>query len=141
MKTAGGWGGGAAGKSERDKRVQLADRVEQLPGQSLCSTDLRVTRLYDPISLLFFLLQIDTNMSVFLLLALRLFLKCSKDIFSYLCVDLCYFNKPNQVFWIIGPYERLVPVGARRAVAVPPARRHVPGPCLTSPPLLPSGLP
>lgn len=44
-------GGGVAVKSERDNR----DAVEQLLGQSLCSTDLRVTRLYDPISLLYFI--------------------------------------------------------------------------------------
>lgn len=71
-------------------------------------------------------------------------LKSSKDIsfvhvmFSWLFVDSCYSTEPDQVF-----LDRVaVPVGARQAVAVPPpAQRHVPGPGLSSPPLLPSGLP
>lgn len=53
-------------------------------------------------------------------------------------VDSCYSTEPDQVSWV----ARLDPVGARQAIAVPPlAWRHVPGPGLSSPPLLPSGLP
>lgn len=132
-------------------REWLTDRVEQLSGQSLLNSA-ALTSVSPDYTTPFpycFLLQINTNMSVFLLHALPLYLKSSKDIsfahviFSWLLVDSCYSTEPDQVFWIVSPYQRLVPVGARQAVAVPrpPSRRHVPGPGLTSPPLLPSCLP
>lgn len=120
-------GGGVAGKSEREKRV--ANRrswtaVGSVTPQ-LCSTDLHVTRLYNPISLLLFiadkhhhdglpgsrlppLLEVQKT-SVF-----------THVIFSWLLVDSCYSTEPDQIFLIVSLYHRLVPVGARQAVAAPP---------------------
>lgn len=87
----------------------------------LCSTDLPVTQVYSPISLLFLLL-INPSSLFFLLLGPYL------TVFGFVLAD--------QVCLITNPYHRLVPVGASQAMALPPAWRHVPGPGFSSPPLL-----
>lgn len=136
-----GGGGGVVGKSERDKRMaNRRSRTAVTP--QLCSADPCVTRLYNPISLLCFITEkcqhvgLPASRPPPLHARFKRHQFCTRDFLTGLCR-----LTPASLTRFSGLWVCMVPVGARQAMAVPPARRHVPGPGLTSPPLLPSGLP
>lgn len=93
-------------------RESLTDTVEQLSLLSLCSTDLGVTRLYNPASLLCFIADkhqhvcLPASRPPPLLNKIKRHQFCTRD-----------FLKLDFVF---GSSVCLVPVGARQAVVVSP---------------------